>query len=89
MADAPISRRGVFAHAAWTAAAAAAFLIGRQAAAQQKASQAEAKYQDQPKGQQRCDICVNFQPPDQCRFVDGKISRTGWCQFFAARENAH
>ena len=89
MADAPISRRGVFAHAAWTAAAAAAFLIGRQAAAQQKASKTEAKYQDQPKGQQRCDICVNFQPPDQCRFVDGKISRTGWCQFFAARENAH
>ena len=89
MADAPISRRGVFAHAAWTAAAAAAFLIGRQAAAQQKASKGEAKYQDQPKGQQRCDICVNFQPPDQCRFVDGKISRTGWCQFFAARENAH
>jgi len=89
MADAPISRRGAFAHAAWTAAAAAALLIGRQAAAQQKASKTEAKYQDQPKGQQRCDICVNFQPPDQCRFVDGKISRTGWCQFFAARENAH
>jgi hypothetical protein len=49
----------------------------------------EAKYQDQPKGQQRCDICINFQPPDQCRFVAGTFAPKGWCQFFAAKENAH
>jgi hypothetical protein len=60
----------------------------RDAMAQQKASKAEAHYQDQPKGQQRCEICLNFQPPNQCRFVEGQISPKGWCQFFAAKENA-
>ncbi len=29
--------------------------------AQAKVSKTNAKYQDQPKGQQRCDICINFQ----------------------------
>lgn len=85
----PIGRRAVLWRTAQAVAAAAAFVVGRRAAAQQKASKQEAKYQDQPKGQQRCDICVNFQPPDQCRFVSGTISKTGWCQFFAAKENAH
>jgi len=63
--------------------------LGRGAAAQQKVSQADAKYQGTPKGQQRCEICVNFEPPNQCRFVVGPIAPRGWCQFFAARENAH
>jgi hypothetical protein len=58
------------------------------AASQQKVTKAVAQYQDQPKGQQRCEICVNFRPPDSCVFVEGKISPKGWCQFFAARENA-
>jgi hypothetical protein len=80
-----ISRRGVVNSLAW----AAAFASWRRAAAQQKVSKQEAKYQDAPKGQQRCGICVNFEPPDQCRFVLGPIARNGWCQFFAARENAH
>lgn len=62
--------------------------LGGRATAQKKVSQAEAKYQDHPKGEQRCDICINFEPPNQCRFVVGPISRQGWCQFFAARENA-
>ena len=34
---------------------AATFRTSKRAAAQQKVSQADAKYQDQPKGQQRCD----------------------------------
>lgn len=59
------------------------------AAAPPKVSKAAAKYQDHPKGEQRCAICVNFQPPGQCRFVQGSIAKTGWCQFFAAKENAH
>lgn len=85
-----LSRRTVLGRATRAVAiAAAAFAGTRRAAAQQKASKEEAKYQDHPKGQQRCEICVNFQLPDQCRFVAGTISRTGWCQFFAAKENAH
>ncbi len=84
-----LSRRALFGRIATMIAAVAPFGAGRRAAAQQKVSKREAKYQDHPKGEQRCEICVNFLPPDQCRFVVGPISETGWCQFFAARENAH
>ena len=64
--------------------------FSRQAAAQQKVSKAEAKYQDQPKfnGQQRCEICLQFEAPNGCKIVEGQIRPKGWCQFFAARENA-
>lgn len=53
--------------------------------AQQKITQAAAKYQDQPKGQQSCAVCVNFQPPNACKFVQGTISPTGWCLLFAPK----
>ena len=53
-----------------------------QAVAQQKISQADAKYQGTPKGDQHCDGCVNFQPPNACKFVQGDISPSGWCQLF-------
>ncbi len=86
---APVSRRALFAGIATIIAAVAAVGAVRRAAAQQKVSKLEAKYQDHPKGQQRCEICLNFLPPDQCRFVEGPISKTGWCQLFAAKENAH
>ncbi len=85
---ATMSRRALLRAVASAAAGVTAITASRRGTAQQKVSKAEAKYQDQPKGQQRCEICVNFQPPDQCRFVEGPISRTGWCQFFAAKENA-
>ena len=55
---------------------------------QDKVSKADAKYQDQPNGQQRCEICLQFRPPGGCELVEGRISPKGWCQFFAARENA-
>ena len=55
------------------------------AAAQEKLSQADAKYQGTPKGEQRCDGCVNFQPPNACKFVQGDISPSGWCQLFAPK----
>jgi hypothetical protein len=60
----------------------------RPLAAQEKLNKQDAKYQERPKNQQRCEICVNFEPPQSCRFVEGEISPKGWCQFFAARENA-
>jgi hypothetical protein len=53
--------------------------------AQQKISQADAKYQGTPKDDQHCDGCVNFQPPNACKFVEGDISPSGWCQLFAAK----
>jgi hypothetical protein len=84
-----ISRRALLGGAALAVSAAATISASTRAAAQQKVSQADAKYQDQPKEQQRCEICLNFRPPDACQFVESPISPKGWCQFFAAKENAH
>jgi hypothetical protein len=84
-----ISRRALLGGAALAVGGAATVGASRRAAAQQKVSQADAKYQDQPKEQQRCEICLNFQPPNVCQFVESPISPKGWCQYFAAKENAH
>jgi hypothetical protein len=83
-----ISRRALVGGAALAVGAAATITASRRAAAQQKVSQADALYQDHPKGEQRCEICLNFQPPSACRFTESPISPKGWCQFFAAKENA-
>ncbi len=80
-----VSRRVVLVGTALALGAAATGTIAKQAAAQQKVSQADAKYQNQPKGQQRCDGCVQFQPPNACKIVQGEISPSGWCQLFAAK----
>jgi hypothetical protein len=82
-----ISRRAVLRSAALSlgAAAATATTVVSQTAAQQKISQADAKYQIMPKGDQRCDGCVNFQPPNGCKFVQGEISSNGWCQLFVPK----
>ncbi len=55
----------------------------------QKVTHADANYQPMPKGQQRCEICLQFEPPDHCKIVQSPISARGWCQYFAAKENAH
>jgi hypothetical protein len=55
----------------------------------QKVTHADAKYQSTPNGQQRCEICLQFEPPDHCKIVQSPITPHGWCQYFAARENAH
>jgi len=56
------------------------------AASSGKISQAQAKYQNAPKGASRCDRCVQFQPPSACKIVDGVISPSGSCTFFAPRK---
>ena len=53
-----------------------------------KITHADAQYQMAPKGQQRCEICLQFDPPDHCKIVQSPIFRRGWCQYFAARDNA-
>ena len=55
----------------------------------QKITHADAKYQSTQNGQQRCEICLQFEPPDHCKIVQSPITPHGWCQYFAARENAH
>ena len=55
------------------------------ATAQEKMSQADAKYQVTPKGDQRCDSCMLFQSPNACKVVQGEISPSGWCQLFVKK----
>ncbi len=57
-------------------------------------TQANAKYQDKPKGAAHCAICTYFIPgpkPDAngaCKQVAGSISPNGWCQFYAKKPGA-
>jgi hypothetical protein len=87
-----LSRRAILAAAAGgalTSAAGMPVAADEPVAEKDKIKKTDAKYQDQPKGQQRCEICLQFQPPASCKIVQGPISPHGWCQFFAAKENAH
>jgi hypothetical protein len=80
-----ISRRMVLTDTAVALGVAAAATAVSQSMAQVKISQATANYQNTPKGEQRCDRCVNFQPPSACKFVQGDISPSGWCQLFVKK----
>jgi len=66
-------------------AAAGGVICTRVAAQASKVSKDQAKYQDKPKGDQRCDGCAQFLAPDGCKVVDGKISPSGWCMLYAAK----
>ena len=52
------------------------------ATAQPKISKVAVNYQDHPDGDKRCDKCVQFQPPDACKVVEGSISPQGSCRIF-------
>jgi hypothetical protein len=77
-----ISRRGFIGAAALTSGVA---LLGPPADAGSKFSQSMAKYQPTPKGAQRCDGCTQFQSPDACKVVEGKIAASGWCLLYAKK----
>ncbi|MBU0656986.1 MAG: high-potential iron-sulfur protein [Gammaproteobacteria bacterium] len=48
-----------------------------------KVSQEQAQYQDQPKGDQRCDNCQHFVAENNtCGVVEGQISPQGWCSLW-------
>jgi hypothetical protein len=79
-----ISRRVLLTGTALALGTAAVAAVS-QAMAQVKISQAVANYQNTPKGDQRCDRCINFQPPNACKFVQGDISPSGWCQLFTPK----
>jgi hypothetical protein len=77
-----ISRRTALTGPALALGAAVAVNVVSQTAAQEKISQPDAKYQTTPKGGQRCDACINFEPSNACKLVQGDISPNGWCQLF-------
>jgi hypothetical protein len=80
-----ISRRVVVTGTALALAAAVASAVIPPAEAQEKMSQADAKYQDTPKGDQRCDGCMLFEAPNACKVVEGQISPSAWCQLFVKK----
>jgi len=51
----------------------------------QKITHADAKHQSTQNGQQRCEICLQFEPPDHCKIVQSQITPHGWL-FRGARE---
>ena len=85
-----LSRRALVEGALGIAAVASRPLAsaGQELSEAEKIPHADALYQLSPKGQQRCAICLQFEAPDHCKIVQSPIYPGGWCQFFAARENA-
>lgn len=51
-----------------------------------KLSQAQAQYQEQPKGDQSCATCMHFiAGSSTCQVVEGKVSPNGWCMLWAKK----
>jgi hypothetical protein len=50
---------------------------------EEKASKAVAKYQNEPKGSEKCSNCNMWREPNGCTSVKGKISPDGWCKWYA------
>lgn len=82
-----ISRRQILTIAAGASVTSAAAVIGASTPAQAaKASQKIVKYQDTPKGEQRCGNCVQFEAPSTCKTVDGTVTEQGWCMVYAKKQ---
>jgi hypothetical protein len=85
-----ISRRHVLTIAAGAAGASiagATAVIGTSTPAHAaKVSQKIVKYQDTPKGEQRCDNCELFEAPSSCKNVDGTIAAQGWCTVYRKKQ---
>ena len=81
--SADISRRNVLRGVAGAAVVAA---TGERAfAAKPKRAQADVAYQDHPHGDERCENCEPFIPPDKCKTVEGPVTAQGWCKIYSAK----
>ena len=60
-------------------------LVATSGEAQAKSSQQSVKYQNKPKGSQKCSGCRFFQKPSGCQVVAGKISPNGWCDIWTKK----
>ena len=79
-ASVQLSRRALLRSAVGATGVVAATLSP--ALAQPKISKVAVNYQDHPDGDKRCDKCIQFQPPDACKLVEGSISPQGSCRIF-------
>ena len=64
---------------------AAASLAASTAQAQNKIAQKTANYQPTPKGNARCDNCVQLQAHSACKLVQSPIAPAGWCSVYAPK----
>ena len=82
----PKTRRGIL--RAGLTIAAGTTLAATTARAQdaEKIAQELVQYQLQPKDGAKCSLCAQWQPPNACAIVAGKISPEGWCVAFAPKE---
>ena len=83
------SRRKLLLSLTWATALAGTGMLfggGETVQAQQKVSKDQAKYQDQPKGEQKCANCNFFVEPNACETVEGDISPEGWCQLWVEKQ---
>jgi hypothetical protein len=53
------------------------------AAASDKMTRRQAEYQDTPNGIYSCAVCTLFEPPKDCKVIEGEVSKDGWCKAFA------
>jgi hypothetical protein len=86
MSGSEFSRRAVLQH--WATAAGTVTVLGVSAypaLAQAKLAKKDVGYQEQPKGNQRCETCVNFQPPTNCKVVEGEVTPHSWCVAWAPK----
>jgi hypothetical protein len=77
-----VKTMGVVAAAATCGRAAAAEAQDYKPQDQKKLTQAAARYQDQPKGNESCGNCPYFVLPKSCVLVEGEISAFGWCPIY-------
>jgi hypothetical protein len=81
-----ISRRRVLTVAVGVAGVTTgAAILGTATPAHAKVAQKAVKYQETPKGEQRCDNCALFEAPSSCKTVDGTVLPEGWCMVYAKK----
>lgn len=87
--SAALSRRSILRKVALTAGGAATLgtVIGgnRSAEAQTKVALSVVGYQSTPHEGQACDNCLQFQPPNACKVVEGVVSPAGWCKVYVKK----
>ena len=83
----PVSRRAVLSKSLRILGVVAglAMVAAAESDAQQKMAPKLVQYQQTPKNNQKCSICLHFVAPDSCKLVEGKINPEGWCALFAPK----
>jgi hypothetical protein len=49
---------------------------------QGNAPQAEAQYQEHPKGLERCGVCKHFIALTGCEIIAAPVQANGWCKYY-------